>query len=176
MESKIKDNIKNFLNREGVKVKIIFAAGLIGIALIFASDIISKNTQTDTQQIGENVDYTQYVNNLESRLENIISSIDGVGECEIMITLENSSESVYATDNEKKSDSESTDTKDQYVIYDSQDGEKPVLIKENFPIVQGVSVVCGGGDNIEIKERIINTVTSLFNISTNRVSVSKIKS
>ena len=34
---------------------------------------------------------------------------------------------------------------------------------------------CTGGDNTQVREAIINTVTSLFDISTNRVSVSKIK-
>ena len=38
------------------------------------------------------------------------------------------------------------------------------------------TVVCDGGDDETVREAIINTVTSLFNISTNRVSVSKIKS
>lgn len=62
------------------------------------------------------------------------------------------------------------------MIYDSENGETPVLIKEYLPKVQGVTVVCTGGDNTAVKEKIIESVTSLFNIPTNRVSVSKIKS
>lgn len=176
MENKITDSIKHFLTKEGSKVKIIVAIGLIGIILIFASDIFSKNNTSDHSLPSQSADYNDYVENLEKKLENIISSIDGVGECKVMIILENTNESVYATDNERKTDAQGENTQDKYVIYNSDNGETPVLIKEYFPTVQGVSIVCSGGNNIEVKEKIINTVTALFNIAANRVSVSKIKS
>lgn len=172
--NKIKDAINYIAKNENKKLKIIVAVGLIGIILISMSDLTSPKQKEQSADKNEK-DYYSYVDNLESKLTNIISSIDGVGECKVMITLENTNESVYATDNESKTDDDSLDTKDEYVIYDSENGEAPVLIKEYMPTVQGVTVVCSGGDNIEIKEKIINTVTSLFDISTNRVSVSKIK-
>lgn len=172
--NKIKDAINYIAKNENKKLKIIVAIGMIGILLISMSDfIVPKDKNQTTNQ--NDKDYYSYVDNLESKLTNIISSIDGVGECRVMITLENTNESVYATDNESKTDDDSLNTKDKYVIYDSENGETPVLIKEYMPTVQGVTVVCSGGDNVEVKEKIINTVTSLFNISTNRVSVSKIK-
>ena len=93
-----------------------------------------------------------------------------------MITLENTKESVYATNYDNKNDADSNNSKGEYVIYDSNNGEAPILIMEYMPTVKGVSVVCSGGDNTVIREKIISLVTSLFNISTNRVSVSKIKS
>ena len=95
--------------------------------------------------------------------------------CEIMITLENTKESVYATDFENKSDDTSVNQKDEYVIYSSDNGETPVLIMEYFPKVQGVTVVCSGGNNVAVKEKVIEAVTSLFSIPANRVSVSKLK-
>ncbi|MGN1329704.1 MAG: hypothetical protein ACI4V4_08420 [Eubacterium sp.] len=156
-------------------MKIIIAVGLIGVILIAMSDIFPKSEGDTSSVTSDSMSYIEYTNELEKKLCNIVSSIDGVGECKVMITLENSKESVYATDNENKTDSDSKSSKDEYVIYDSDGGETPVLIKEYYPKIQGVSVVCTGGDSIVIKEQIINTVTSLFNISTNRVSVSKIK-
>ena len=98
-----------------------------------------------------------------------------MGECEVIITFEYTGENIYAKDSEAKSDDTSQSNSDQYVLYDSQNGEKALLIKEKYPTVQGVSIVCTGGDNTQVREAIINTVTSLFDISTNRVSVSKIK-
>ncbi|MGN1123259.1 MAG: hypothetical protein ACI4RR_02870 [Eubacterium sp.] len=174
MESKIKTALKFIISKDGGKIKILVAVGLIGILLISMSEIFDTGKKT-TEATGEETDYSQYCAELEDKLTDIISSIDGVGECKVMITLENSKENIYATDNENKSDNDSLSTKDEYVIYDSESGEKPVLIKENFPTVLGVTVVCSGGDNVKVRETIINTVTSVFNISTNRVSVSKIK-
>lgn len=173
-ESKITESLKKFYNSSQSKIKIITIIGLVGILLIFFSDTFSgnKSTQDDT---AKDYNYAEYTKNLEIELEELISSIDGVGACKVMITLENTAESVYATDTETKNDEKSVNEKDEYVIYDSDKGEAPVLIKEYFPRVQGVTVVCGGGDSIAVKEKIIESVTSLFNIPANRVSVSKIK-
>lgn len=174
LENKIKTALKFITAKDGSKIKIIVAVGLIGILLISMSEIFNTDKKESVSTC-EETDYSQYSAELEDKLTEIISSIDGVGECKVMITLENSKENIYATDNENKSDNDSSSTKDEYVIYDSENGERPVLIKENFPKVLGVTVVCSGGDNVKVKETIINTVTSVFNISTNRVSVSKIR-
>lgn len=175
LENKIKDVVEYIKRNDSKKIKIIIAVGMIGVILIAMSDIFAKDEKNTSSETTNDTSYSDYTNELEDKLCNIISSMDGVGECKVMITLENSKENVYATDNENKTDSDSASSKDEYVIYDSDNGETPVLIKEYYPKIQGVSVVCSGGDNIVVKEQIINTVTSLFNISTNRVSVSKIK-
>ena len=171
----MKDSLSKIFSKDGKKIKIIVAVGLIGILLIFTSEIFSKDNSQSSKSNEVSFDYVQYTNELEHKLNETISSIEGVGECKVMITLENSSENVYATDNEIKNSENTINQKDEYVIYNSQNGETPVLIKEYFPRVQGVTVICSGGDNTAVKEKIIQSVTALFNISANRVSVSKIK-
>lgn len=176
MVNKFKETIKGMLAGDGKKIKIIVAVGLIGIVLIFASDLLDSNEKKVKKDNEGSISYEEYTEELENKLVQLVSSIDGVGECRVMVTLENTTESVYATDVEIKNDDSSVNQKDKYVIYDSESGETPVLIKEYLPKVQGVTVVCTGGDNTAVKEKIIESVTSLFNIPTNRVSVSKIKS
>ena len=171
--NKIKDAINFMLKSDGKRAKIIVAMGLVAIVLIAFSSFFQSNDNKTTED-ETSFDYSQYSDETKKQLTNIVSSIDGVGDCEVMITFEYSSENVYATDSENKNDENSQSNKDEYVLYDSQSGA--LLIKEKYPTVQGVSVVCSGGDNVEVREAVINTVTSLFNISANRVSVSKIKS
>lgn len=173
--NKIKEIIKGMLSGDSKKLKIIVAIGLIGIVLIFASDLLSSSDKKVKEDNSKGISYEDYNKDLEDKLTTLISSIEGVGECQVMVTLENTAESVYATDVEIKNDDSSVNQKDKYVIYDSENGETPVLIKEYLPRVQGVTVVCTGGDNTAVREKIIEAVTSLFNIPTNRVSVSKIK-
>lgn len=170
------DKLKGLLNLtikgDSKKVKALVALGLaiiILIALSTISDSSNKNAEID-----EKIDYLAYTESLENRLKSTISSINGVGRCRVMITLENSNESVYAINENSRNEMNSTNTSDEYVIYNSSNGESPVLIKEYFPKVQGVSVVCSGGDNDRVREEIIDTVSSLFNISSNRISVTKI--
>lgn len=42
------------------------------------------------------------------------------------------------------------------------------------PTVRGVAVVCDGGENPVTKEKIIDVVTKALNISSSRVSVTKL--
>ena len=178
--NKIKDAVNFILKSDGKRVKIIVALGLAAIILIAFSSLFQSNDNRKAFVASHDYlvsfDYSQYSEQTEKKLTDIVSSIDGVGECEVMITFEYSNENIYATDSENKNDENYQSNKDEYVLYDSQNGEKALLIKEKYPTVQGVSVVCSGGDNVEVREAVINTVTSLFNISANRVSVSKIKS
>lgn len=174
MGSNIKEKITSFIKSDNKKIKIITILGALGIVLILLSGF-TGDSQKSSNTAKEQISYEEYTQQLEEKLTNIISSISGVGECEVMITLENSYESVYATNSEFKNNDDSVNQKDEYVIYDADSGETPVLIKEYMPKVMGVSVVCSGGENIEVKEKIIESVTALFNISANRVSVSKIK-
>lgn len=92
-----------------------------------------------------------------------------------MITLEKSDENVYATNSESKRDADSGSSKEDYVLYDQDSGESPLLLSAYLPNVQGVAVVCTGGDDPSVREKITATVASLFGIPTNRISVSKLK-
>lgn len=173
--NKLKENIIAIIKSDDKRIKIAALIGLAGIILIMLSSYAGDSSSKNDIDKYESISYSDYAKELEKSLTQTISSIDGVGKCEVMITLENTKESVYATDNENKSDTGSVSVKDEYVLADTNGNEEPILIKEYLPKVQGVSIVCSGGDNAKVKESIINTVTSLFNISANRVSVSKIK-
>ncbi|MBR7060862.1 MAG: hypothetical protein IKI34_03935, partial [Eubacterium sp.] len=116
-----------------------------------------------------------YVESLEKETKEIIRSIDGAGDCLVMITLKASSESVYAKNTDENHNSGSFSKSDEYVFYKQSNGETPVLVKEYFPQVSGVAVVCSGGDNYAVKESIINCLTSLFGIPSSKISVSKLK-
>ena len=165
LENKIKDALSFIVKSDSKKIKIIVAMGLIAIILIaFSSMFQPKDSKSDIEE-NDSFDYSSYSEETERKLTNIISSIEGVGECEVMITFEYTGENIYAKDSEAKSDDTSQSNSDQYVLYDSQNGEKALLIKEKYPTVQGVSIVCTGGDNTQVREAIINTVTSLFDIS-----------
>ena len=120
-------------------------------------------------------DYDAYVADLEGRLQKTVASMDGVGTCKVMITLEKSDENVYATNSESKRDADSGSSKEDYVLYDQDSGESPLLLSAYLPNVQGVAVVCTGGDDPAVREKITTTVASLFGIPTNRISVSKLK-
>ena len=109
-----------------------------------------------------------YQEELEKRLEGIISEIQGVGSVSVMVTISGSEENVYAediTESEQKTDRET-------VIV----GSKEALLKARInPEVKGVLVVCSGGDRPGVQEKVVNAVSTVLDIPTNKVFVTKSK-
>lgn len=168
----LKEKFKDTFEQKNSKAKILIAAGIVGILLILLSEISFPASKKETEVT--KTDYSAYVNELDDKLNSLISSIDGVGKCKVMITLKSTSESVYAKNIQNSQSESSASQNSEYVIYDSKDGDSPILIQENFPEIEGIAIVCSGGDNIAVRERVIQCVSSLFNISSNRISVSKL--
>ncbi len=91
---------------------------------------------------------SEYKEMLEQRLCELCSSIDGVGKCYVYVSFESGEENSY---------------------------KSGMLIETKPPRVLGVSVVCQGGDKIEVKRELAELFTSLFDIGANRVKISKLK-
>jgi stage III sporulation protein AG len=143
--------------------------GGLGIALILFSEWAPQET-VSAQQRTE--DYTLY---LEERLAATVKSIEGVGNCQVMLSLESGVQYVYATedrqDNNFRQDGEKLDTSEnsqQSVIVVE---DKGLLVTEILPVVQGVVVVCEGGNNVAVQERIKTAVATVLRISEKRVCV-----
>lgn len=166
---KVSDSIRN----ADRKTRIILAVALLGILLILLSEFIPKTQSADSKK--NDSQYGDYISTLEKKTESLVSDIQGVGRCKVMITLESADESIFAR-NTKENQSDSSYSKDdEYVFYEGENGKAPVLIKQYFPAVQGVAVVCDGADNTAVRESVINSISSLYGISVSKISVSKYK-
>lgn len=166
--------LKNFIAKN--KLKLIIAAGMCGMLLIAATSLFPSSGEKEAPSSSEQMqtDWDEYKSSLEQELRDVISAMDGVGACEVMITLNETNENVYAQNSSEKTEENKSEYESEYVIHNGENGDDPILIKQYFPQVKGVVVVCEGGDDIRVKENIVNSVTALFNISSNRISVSKI--
>lgn len=175
MEISAVENLKNILKSDK-KMRILLILGFVSILIIFLSDFIPASNQNDNHSTTETVDYTEYIDTLETKTTDIVESISGAGKCKVMITLKNTNEGIYAQNISENTNESSNSSSNEYVLYNGNDGEEPILIKEYFPEIQGVAIVCEGADNIVVKENIINSVSSLYGISSSKICVSKLKS
>lgn len=168
--------------------KVIIIAGIIGIALIFFSGFIkSEKKDQEVNQKAESTSIDDYVKQLEANLTNMVSCIKGAGDCKVMVTIENGAQTIYATEGKKNTEDtedssngelkrrqKSDDSETKYMTVKGPNGEEEALaITEVQPTVKGVVVVCSGGDDPEVQQRIINAVTTALNITTKRVCVTK---
>lgn len=143
-----------------------------------------KQEVTDVEQkSGEQEDYAE---TLERKLEDVLSQIEGAGRVHVMITLEDTGESVVEKDSERKvMDTTETDSaggtrrqqeedKNETTVYkEDDDGKEPFIGKEKTPKIAGILVVAQGGENTAVKQNISEAVMALFQIDVNRIKVVK---
>lgn len=169
LEAKIKELLLNF-KKTDKKIKTALIIGIVGMLLLGLSEAAPREKKTES---AETQSYSELCTELEERTERIISSIDGAGNCKVMITLKNSNESVYAKNSQENGSDGNYSRDSEYVLYDGENGESPVLIKEYYPEVRGVVVVCSGADNVAVRENVINCISALYGIPTTKISVIK---
>lgn len=150
------------------KMLIIISAALIGVFLILFSGNEKKTDNNEEAYLtSESIDKAE----IERSVTELVESIRGAGKAKIMITYECDGETVFAKDTEEKNDSNETDMKNQYIIIDGENGETGLKVKNIYPRVMGVAVICEGGEDPVVKERIYSMISALFDINTNSISV-----
>ena len=163
----------------------ILIAGLAGIALLFLSGFFGQNTEKGDEAPAEAVTSDAYADQLEESLLEIIRSITGEEDAQVMVTLESTARQVYATQEKKSAGSteeqtsESTvraqssdDSETSYILVKESDGsQKALAVTEISPEIRGVVVVCGGSSDPELQQKIIDAVTTALQISSARVCV-----
>ena len=168
----MKDKLKQFFSDKLSKKNIIIVIAVIGILCIALSEINFSGSEKKDASNEEN--YADYVDSLNNELTELISSIDGVGDCRVMITLEQTDESVFAKNTDESSQNGNFSKKSEYVLYENANNDEPILVKRYFPKVYGVVIVCQGGDDTAVRERVISSVSALYDIPYSKISVSKL--
>lgn len=168
-------NIK--LSKKNKLLIMIFAVILI---FVFIGEIIS--TESDEAVATDNTaQYSaRYIEKSEKELESLLEKINGAGDVRVMITLENCYENVYAKGYSSKNDQDGSsseiETDEEYIVVKKgSNNEECLVVKVYEPTVRGVAVVAEGAGNTSVKSAIIETVCAVYNISSARVSVEKMK-
>lgn len=177
-KEKSKFNFAKILTGKNLKIVMLVIIFIV-CSLLFLNATKSDGTSTnDTTNIESKYQTTlEYTNILESKLEEVLSQIKGAGNVKVMITLDGSPELVYAGDtSEKTSSSQSgttTTSSSSPIIIDTKNGSTPLVLTEKLPKVKGVIVVSTGAQDISIKLDILNSVSTLLDISTDKINVLK---
>ena len=142
---------------------------------------------TETQNIAAVSENEAYIESLENKLVHILENVDGVGQVEVMITLQASRESVLNKDDTEELETE-TETSDgtqnerqssrsenETVLSDENGESAPYVIKELEPEIAGVVIACEGADNNTVAASVTEAAQVLFGISVNRIKVLKME-
>ncbi len=151
------------------------------------NNIVTNNeiTKKSTVENDELSDIARAEQMLEVRLVKILSKINGAGNVSVTVFLEESLEYEYAINvstTEKNIDENDrnggTRITDEYIedgtlvlVRTAANEEKPVVVKEIKPRIQGILVVAEGAKNPLVKEKMTRALQTLLNISPAKISV-----
>ncbi len=160
------------------KPKLILILGLVGILLIFFSSFFTSNEKKE--EIKTEITAEEYKQNLERDIIKTVREITGSKNVSVVITLESGIKYNYADTKEetlvekqeKENKSSDSELKAGYITVKSSDGgEQALLVTTQMPEVRGVAIVCDGGDNEVVIEKIQNAVMAALDINSKRVYI-----
>jgi len=118
---------------------------------------------------------------MEARLSQALARMDGVGRVEVVLTLRSGTETVFQTDNAKRvsqqrEDGETTDyntdtTESTLVLARGGGVQEPAVVMQRPPEFMGALIIADGGNEQVIALQIINAVTALTGIPSDRIAV-----
>lgn len=149
-----------------------------------------KGVQNDTsKQLASSNTFSLQVssnttNELEMKLEDILSKIQGVGEVNVFINYSESSEIIpMYNESTQTSNTEETDTSggtrtieetdsQKEIIYEENDGQKTVITQKVVePQIEGAIITAKGAGNAEVKTSIIQAVEAVTGLATHKIQV-----
>lgn len=132
------NKLKNIKHIE-IYVIIIFIAIL---GLIYMSSF-SKPKQKTTETMNGELSVSQYVTNLENNLSSILSSIDGVDNVRVMITLDMSKAGVNNSN----------------------------ITLDEFPDIKGVLITASGLNDVKTKMKVLHAVEAVIEVTNGKIEI-----
>ena len=126
---------------------------IIAICLIIAIYIVIVSFQNKNEKQVNSID--NYVENLEKRLSQTLSKVDGAGDVDVVITVESGMRTVLATKTTTTENSFGVETVETPIIVNG----KTVVISEMYPEIVGVLIVCKGANNITVMTKLQQATT-----------------
>lgn len=179
------EKIRNFFTKNFILI--IFCG--VGILMVLFSNLFFTSSNSEKKVAADEKNEegaAEYVMKITDELKRLIKNIEGVGSCEVMLTVESGPQHVYVSE-EKNSEQKTEDTEsgrmrietkregeETYVIINDQNGQRALIRTTLSPKIKGVVVLCSGADNPTVKLSVVNAVTTIFKIPSNRVCVIKI--
>ena len=181
----------------------IVGALILGVILLIMSSSIFKPNNTGNKTPasvsagsaapsakGSADSESDYTDQLQKRLADALSQIDGAGKVTVMLTLAYGREIDVAEDKttnesitkdtgmqggERTTQTNSEESK-KIIITGSDGVSAPLVLREVTPKIEGVIIIAEGGDNIFVKEALTSAAEAVLGLDMSNVQIFKMKS
>lgn len=128
-----------------------------------------------------------YEADLERRVRELLSRVDGVGAVDVMVVLKSSGEKVLHLDTASRSSSteetdssgavrrlrEGEESRTAVLEGEAGGGQTPIVAKELYPEISGIVISAEGGGDPGVKAEITGAMEALFGLPAHKISVLK---
>ncbi len=113
---------------------------------------------------------------MEEQLEDVLSRVDGVGSVRVLLSLKEGYHYTYQTDEHTVLEDQQQESELETVLIRSENGaETPIIKHTRYPVYEGAVVVCEGADSPSVRLRVVNAVSDLTGLGSDKISVIKMK-
>ena len=176
----MKDKWKTFKGRfwppRKDQLLILILVGLLLAVVAIPVDDREKRGKQEFEQPEQGAEETEaatdYESRMEQKLEELLGSVEGVGNVRVMLTFEGTGERKVEKDTSLTADSQQEET--VYEEYGSSE-RTPYVTSETNPQVEGVLVIAQGGGNSRIQQEIIEAAQALFGIEAHKIKIMKME-
>ena len=115
---------------------------------------------------------------LQKEMESILGHMAGVGQVQVLLTVDTDGERQLARDTEL-SYSGATAAPEDYsrrtetVLTDTDTGDEAVVTRRLYPTYRGALVVCQGGGRAEVRLAVTEAITALTGLTADKVTVAE---
>ena len=161
------------MKMEGLKRRLkdpkwLTACGVIGIGLLILPSIspqtVSRESVQDSVQDAKTIQ-----SEIEQRLADAVERIDGAGKAFVLVSLSDTGTESFLLETDTDESSESRRVSENAVIASGS----AVHVASSPPKVSGVAIVCEGGGDPKVEEKIDALIRALYGLSSTRISVSE---
>ena len=140
---------------------------------IFLMALPDGNSETTNIQPAET---TSEAVSISDSLEEILSKMEGVGNVQVFLSESTGAETIYHQDEDSTVSSDSQSIRVETVIINGSDrGEYALVERIDPPCYRGAIVVCQGADDPAVRLQVVQAVSNVTGIGTDRIAVLKMK-
>ena len=155
------------------RYKYVMLVVLIGVGLL-----LWPSGTTDTDRFLPKQNMKAESRDLETEMADILGAMSGVGQVQVMLTVDSDGERQLAQDTELSYSGESAAPEDysrssEAVLVDGGSGNTVVVTRTVYPTYRGALIVCQGGDRAEVKLAVTEAVAALTGLTADRITVAK---
>ncbi len=177
------ETLKNITkDKKRKRENLILLLVLLVIMLVSINYIFKDNTKaTSTIDKNDNISKSKEANDIkdenvediESKIENILNQIKGVTDVSVIINYSDNGRYEYAYDEKTSVDNEKNVSNTEKIIaYNDVDGDKKAITSIKYlPNVEGVIIVGSGLENSDLRQKISSAVGNLLGIPSYEVQV-----